>query len=142
MSTMKLPFFLRPKNNYKLKRLGKNYDGGYLTCVNSIKNSDILISLGIYDDWSFEKHFNFDNKKIEIFMFDQTLSFFFLLKRFIVELIKLLIPGRIKNLKYTSKNIFDYFLFVNKKFTKMRINKYNFAKIINTKKKKKYIFEN
>jgi len=54
---IKLPYFLKPKKNFKLLRLGKNYDGGYLIDINSIKNTKTLLSLGIGDDWSFEEDF-------------------------------------------------------------------------------------
>ena len=43
-----------PKNNCSLIRLGNNNDGGYVVEENSIKNSEILLSFGLSDDWSFE----------------------------------------------------------------------------------------
>jgi len=53
--TMSLPSFLKPETSYDLVRVGKDNDGGYLAEKNSIYNSKYLISLGIFDDWSFEK---------------------------------------------------------------------------------------
>ena len=48
---------LKPKLKYQLQRVGKNNDGGYLVGINTIKQSKVLISYGINDDWSFEKIF-------------------------------------------------------------------------------------
>ena len=132
---MILPRLFKPKNNYKLKRLGKDYDGGYVVCYNSIKKTDLLISIGIYDDWSFEKHFKDENNKIKINMYDKTLSFKFLIRRLLVEFIKLFIPGRVKNLKYLIRGFPNYFFFVRKNFKKQIINKKNFKKILNEKEK-------
>ena len=54
---MSLPKILKPEHNFKLIRVGKNNDGGYLVGKKSILNSENLISLGISDDWSFEEQF-------------------------------------------------------------------------------------
>ena len=48
---------LKPKYNYDLIRLGKDFDGGYLVGENSVRGADYLISFGINEDWSFEKDF-------------------------------------------------------------------------------------
>ena len=61
---IKLPIFLKPKKEYNLIRLGKNNGGGYLVSENSIKNSNKLISMGIKDDWTFEKDCYKKNKFI------------------------------------------------------------------------------
>ena len=37
--------------------MGRNYDGGYVISESLMKQSDILLSFGINDDWSFEKDF-------------------------------------------------------------------------------------
>ena len=52
-----LPKSLKPKFKFDLIRVGRNNDGGYLLGLNTLKNTKILISLGINDDWSFERHF-------------------------------------------------------------------------------------
>lgn len=38
-----------------LVRVGRNYDGGYVISKSLIENTEILLSFGINDDWSFEK---------------------------------------------------------------------------------------
>lgn len=40
-----------------LVRVGRNYDGGYVISESLMKQSDVLLSFGINDDWSFEKDF-------------------------------------------------------------------------------------
>ena len=44
MAKIKIPYFLKPKKNYELIRVGKNNDGGYLVCTNSIKKSRFLLT--------------------------------------------------------------------------------------------------
>ena len=39
-------------------RLGQDYDGGYIVNREDIDKSDILISMGVKDDWSFEMDFS------------------------------------------------------------------------------------
>jgi hypothetical protein len=55
--------YFKPKFSYDLVRVGKNYDGGYLIDTNSFKKAENLVSLGISDDWSFEKDFYLRKKK-------------------------------------------------------------------------------
>ena len=52
-----LPCWFNPCLCDDLIRLGRNFDGGYLVSRKDIIASDILISMGINDDWSFEKDF-------------------------------------------------------------------------------------
>lgn len=82
------PNKLKPDGLYELTRVGKNNDGGYLVCKNSIVNSDTLISFGISDDFSFEEHFQKINN-IEIYAYDPSINLNFFLKKFLHSLIKL-----------------------------------------------------
>ena len=69
-----LPQFLNIKKNYELVRFGKDNDGGYLIEKNSILNSEILISVGISWDYSFEEDYLTKiNKKV--YCYDHTLNF-------------------------------------------------------------------
>jgi len=52
-----LPPAFRPVQPPSLVRLGRAYDGGYLIDSRDIMASDSLVSLGVYDDWSFERAF-------------------------------------------------------------------------------------
>ena len=53
----KLPNFFKFKTAKDLVRIGRNYDGGYLVCKKDIDETEVLIGLGIGDDWSFESNF-------------------------------------------------------------------------------------
>ena len=57
-----LPSFLRHKAASGLVRLGSKNDGGYIVARNDIKETDILISLGVSFNWSFESEFVKRNK--------------------------------------------------------------------------------
>ena len=80
-----LPKEFKPDALYDLVRLGKNNDGGYLVCKNSIEVSDYLISFGISDDFSFEEDFK-DKKNIPIFAYDPTTTNIFFLKKILILL--------------------------------------------------------
>lgn len=54
---MSLPKILKPKKRYKLERLGKSNDGGYLVTRTTVMQASILISFGINSDCSFEEEF-------------------------------------------------------------------------------------
>jgi hypothetical protein len=57
MQKTMLPCWFNPCLCDDLIRLGRNFDGGYLVSRKDIILSDILISMGINVDWSFEKDF-------------------------------------------------------------------------------------
>ena len=83
---MPLPNIYKPKFNYKLIRLGKKYDGGYLVGLKSVLNSKYLISFGISDDWTFENDFIKINSDINVYSFDDTLDLKWLINRFLKNL--------------------------------------------------------
>lgn len=53
----RLPASLRHRVARGLIRLGRDHDGGYILSAEDVTRSDILISLGINEDWSFEEAF-------------------------------------------------------------------------------------
>ena len=57
MLKVKIPDFIKVYDVEKLVRLGRDHDGGYLINVADIEDSEYIISLGIFDDWSFEENF-------------------------------------------------------------------------------------
>ena len=69
----KLPSFLNFQSADDLIRLGSDYDCGYLASQNDVMKSDVLISLGINDNWSFEEDF-ISKKDIEVFAYDASMS--------------------------------------------------------------------
>jgi hypothetical protein len=53
-----LPITLDFQPAHDLLRLGRDYDGGYLVSSADVIQTEMLISLGINDDWSFEEKFS------------------------------------------------------------------------------------
>ncbi len=51
-------------------RLGREYDGGYVLSEKLLKESDLLISLGINNEWSFESDFFKKKDNSTLLMFD------------------------------------------------------------------------
>ncbi len=91
--------FLRPVGKFDLVRLGSDGDGGYLVVKQDVENADILISLGICDDWSFEDAFlKVNNVPLEAF--DGSISLY--------DLFKMLIKSSLQffNLKRLFHSIF------------------------------------
>ena len=82
-----LPYFFSFNQAIDLVRIGKDNDGGYLVSLSDVKKSNLLIGLGIRDDWSFESDFVKYND-VEVIAYDASVNFRFLLKRMIIETIK------------------------------------------------------
>lgn len=99
---------LPPAFNFKhasdLIRVGRDNDGGYVVCENDIIQSSTLISLGINDDWSFEKEFKKRNN-VPIHAYDASISTRVFLKRLVKNLWKI---HRQSNLIYYAKTIASY----------------------------------
>lgn len=119
LTIINFPKFLKPKKKYNLIRIGKNNDGGYLVDEQSIKDTKTLISLGINDDWSFEKDFLKINKNVNLRCYDNNTSLIFLSKIFFRKLIFFIYYGFRETFK-SFFNIIDYFLFLKPKIS----NKY------------------
>ena len=120
---MPLPSFLKPKNTYDLKRIGRNNDGGYLIGSSSIKKTKNLVSLGIHDDWSFEKKFFDLNNEIKVFCYDDQTSIKFLIKKILNNLIFFFSSLQLKKLVSSIINLFEFIQISKKiKFTKKKIN--------------------
>lgn len=81
-----LPNFFSFKTANDLIRVGKKNDGGYLVSRSDINMSDILISLGIGEDWSFEEDLA-DIKNIEVFSYDASINQKVFFQRFIKSLL-------------------------------------------------------
>ena len=70
-----LPSFLKFDTTNDLVRIGRDHDGGYLVSKIDIDDSEILVGLGISDDWSFESDF-LRHKISTSFFFSPIVSFF------------------------------------------------------------------
>jgi hypothetical protein len=82
-----LPIFFSFNQAIDLVRIGRDNDGGYLVSLSDIKKSNLLIGLGIADDWSFESDFVKYND-IKVIAYDAYTNFFFLLKRMFIQTIR------------------------------------------------------
>ena len=49
----------------------------------SVINSDLLLSFGLNDDWSFEKDFISINSQTQVFVFDKSVTIAFWIKYFL-----------------------------------------------------------
>jgi hypothetical protein len=56
-----------------LERIGSDNDGGYLVCKADVEKSDLLISFGVFDNWSFEEQF-VQKKDVDVFAYDASVS--------------------------------------------------------------------
>ena len=115
INKIKFPNYLNPYENKNIIRLGNDYDGGYLVDKESVLETEILISIGISYDWTFEKDF-FKLNNCKISTYDGTVG-----KNFFYAKIK----NRMKNIlnkksgAYLIKTIwwiilpFRFFIFFN-----------------------------
>ena len=85
------------------------------------KNSDVLISYGIDDDWSFEKNFLKLNKNTKLITFDQNLNLIFLIKRIILNFFRLFSLKRKSYFLKSLFNFFDFIIFLRKKNSNKKI---------------------
>ena len=101
---IKISNLFYPKFKSNLLRLGRNFDGGYIVEKNSIKQSEILLSFGLSDDWTFEEDYSKlgENK---VYCYDYSVNIRFWLVSFLKSLISIvLFRDPIKNFR----KLFDY----------------------------------
>lgn len=82
-----LPNFFSFKTARDLVRIGRSNDGGYLISYADIQETDVLLSLGINDDWSFEKAFH-EQRPVKILAYDASISAKLFAKEFLKALIR------------------------------------------------------
>ncbi len=108
---------LKPFEYDHLVRLGPNRDGGYVVPGDQIVHCETLISLGLSDDWSFDKACLTLNPALKIIGVDHTIGPLTFIRRTLLSLWKILLNAltgnQTKRNKYTRKlrNYIDYFLF-------------------------------
>jgi len=105
-----LPLTFKPKALFDLLRIGKSNDGGYLVCTKAVNQSEFLVSFGISNDFSFEKHF-VELNKVPVHAYDPSISLKFFIKQILFNLIKL----NIKNFISEIINTFKFYNFFNNK---------------------------
>ncbi len=108
---------LKPIEYPGLIRLGPNGDGGYVIPGDQIKSCELLISLGLSDNWLFDKEFLARNPTARVIGVDHTVGPWWFLRRIFIYLWKIplyaLIGNRRKISKYATKlrNCVGYFFF-------------------------------
>lgn len=70
----RLPIALRPVFCGPMVRCGRHHDGGYVLPAAALGHADGLISLGLNDDWSFDRDFAARHRMAPIACYDPTIS--------------------------------------------------------------------
>jgi len=100
-----LPKFFIFKSAEDLTRIGRKNDGGYLISKSDLYKSEILVSLGISDDISFEKQF-IKEKNVDLIAYDGSLTIKFWIKRILVEFLKNPLNFYALKIFFSFKNLF------------------------------------
>jgi hypothetical protein len=121
-----LPSFLRHNHSEGLVRLGSEGDGGYIVSERDILASDFLLSLGVNDNWSFEKDF-LRMKPVTLHAYDGSINFRIFFERFAMTLLRLPGPRTILN---SLKIMWEY----KKFFSDQRVHFQKFVGYISGKR--------
>ena len=126
MDELKLPEWLIPKYKTDLLRFGSHYDGGYLLNNNDLLKSDMMISLGIHENWDFEKQIYKNYEIRKVILFDPQSSYFLIFTYLLKSIIKcnfkkiLIYLMKLKEFK----NLKSECIFIQKKFKESLVAKY------------------
>lgn len=123
-----LPSFLRHYHAEGLIRLGGEGDGGYIVSEKDVQASDFLLSLGVNDNWDFEKDF-LKMRPVSLHAYDGSINLRIFFERFAATALRLSGPNIIFN---SAKMIWDY----KKFFSNERIH---FQKFVGYVSGKRYI---
>lgn len=120
---MKYPDFLKPHATDDLIRIGNDNDGGYVVPKRVLQSSNALISMGLSDEWSFEKAF-YESSGIPLVVFDHTVNSRFWIRHFLSNIFNGLLTCRL-HLFIRSLRFIDYLRFFNgnRRHIKMKIGK-------------------
>jgi hypothetical protein len=134
---------IRPIYLEDLTRVGKNEDGGYVLSSRQIDKTEILLSFGINNDWSFEADF-LKRKNAKLFAFDRSVSLPLFAMRAIEVLLKAffhLLIGHTAQAKTLLKAACNYAntVFNFKRFFKPPLNRFFTHKFLGHIDNKTYI---
>lgn len=105
-------YFLRPVIAENICRFGNFSDGGYAMSRSAIEGADVLLSLGLGENWSFEKAFSEINKNASIDIYDHTVSLHFFASKVLKGILKaLLLKDTFSNVLARANRLKDYFFF-------------------------------
>jgi hypothetical protein len=79
---------LHPINVANLIRLGNKFDGGYIVPPDLVEKTETLLSLGINDDWRFDKQFQQRNPDCKVVGVDHTVGLWFVIRKSVQNAIK------------------------------------------------------
>jgi len=132
MNKIKLSQYLIPLKKTNLQRYGSQNDGGYLLSENDVLKSDTLISLGIHENWDFEKQICENYKIKHIILFDPETSYLLIFKYLLKSIIKCNLKKIVEYIKKFKKfkNLKSQYVFINKKFRKDLVQEYMNSKNI------------
>lgn len=88
---------LKPYSYPGLIRLGNRHDGGYVIPEDLMLDSSVLLSLGINDDWLFDKQFQQRNPDCKVVGVDYTVTLWFIIKKTLQYSLKTLINTVLMN---------------------------------------------
>ena len=108
---------LRPIRYAPLIRVGPAQDGGYVVPADQLSGCGLLLSLGLNDDWSFDREFVARNPRLRVIGVDHTVGPALFARRLLRSLLKL--PGyavirhreKIDHYRRWLRVSFDYFRF-------------------------------
>ena len=132
---IRIPNLFYPKFKCDLVRLGKNFDGGYIVEKNSINDSEILLSFGLSDDWTFEEAYSSLGEK-KIYCYDYSVNTRFWFVRFIKSLLNILL---LRDPLINFQKLFNYIK--NKSFFNSKKN-FHYKNFISPNSMKKNLFNN
>ncbi len=132
MDELKLSNWLIPKHKTNLIRFGSQYDGGYLLNEEDLLKSDLLISLGIHENWDFEEQIYKNYRMKNVILFDPQSSYFLIFFYLIKSLIKCNFRKMIEYIKkFKEFSILkSNCIFIKKKFKENLVVKYMDSKNI------------
>jgi hypothetical protein len=107
MEVAKLPSYVKIHSCEDLTRVGSRNDGGYLVSLCDINNSEFLLSLGVNDDWNFERDFT-ETRSVPLEAYDGSISLAVFIKRAINATIKIY---KFKRFIYSMRAVLSYQLF-------------------------------
>lgn len=98
-----------------LIRVGPKKDGGYIIHKDTIQYTKKIVSLGLNDDWEFEKSFLKKNKICSVVAYDHTINKKFWFRRFLLDCKNFFLLKKIKiNQIIDIFKFIDYYFFFKK----------------------------
>ena len=107
--------FILPYSTETLFRLGVEKDGGYIVDKKIIDKSNILVSFGMADEYSFEIDFLKRNEKNKVYIFDYSINHKFYIKEILKNIKRILkFKRKFKDLKNILKIYSNFKKFIKK----------------------------